>query len=379
MPMKYFAVFVVMISIIFGTHVQAKDVHLRNKIGQMLILGFEGKEIAADSHIAKAITYSNIGGVILFDFNSETKQFDKNIKSPQQVKELNANLQKIAADANKQFNRPALPLLISVDYEGGKVNRLKEAYGFPPTESAAEVGKSDSNHAHQVAKTMALTLSQAGFNLNFAPLVDVNINPDNPIIGMKQRSFSADPNEVAKYASIYAQSLLNHHIQCVFKHFPGHGSSRDDSHLAFVDVTHFWQPEELEPYRQLLNNTHTCGMIMTAHIVNRQLDDSGLPATLSHTMLTDILRNRLNFKGVVISDDMQMSAIRDYYGLEQALTLAINAGVDMFIFGNQLLDHEQADPEDIIDIIIKQVKLGHITESRINEAYQHIISFKQSI
>ncbi len=164
----------------------------------------------------------------------------------------------------------------------------------------------------------------------------------------------------------------------MYKHFPGHGSSTKDSHLGFVDVTDTWQSYELDPYQQLLNSNESCGVVMTAHIVNRQLDESGLPATLSHTILTHLLRNQLNFKGVIITDDMQMKAISDNYGLEQALVLAINAGADMLIFGNNL-SVEPQDPEQLINIIEAKVLSGDISTERINDAYQHIRALKKSI
>lgn len=225
---------------------------------------------------------------------------------------------------------------------------------------------------------MAQTLKEVGFNLNFAPVLDVNVNPDNPVIGKKDRSFSADATMVDSYASIYTRHFLNQKIQCVYKHFPGHGSSTKDSHLGFVDVTDTWQTYELEPYQHLLNSNESCGVVMTAHIVNRQLDETGLPATLSNKILTGLLRHQLHFNGVIITDDMQMKAISDNYGLEQALMLTINAGADMLIFGNNLTVEPQ-DPEQLIDIIEAKVLSGEISQKRINEAYKHIIALKKSI
>lgn len=222
---------------------------------------------------------------------------------------------------------------------------------------------------------MTQTLKNTGFNLNFAPELDVNVNPDNPIIGKKDRSFSSDPKQIIRYASIYTQQFLNQRIQCAYKHFPGHGSSTKDSHQGFVDVTDTWQTYELEPFQQLLNSSASCGMVMTAHLVNRQLDSSGLPATLSHKILTDLLRKQLHFNGVIITDDMQMKAISDNYGLEQALVLAINAGADMLIFGNNLPAPPQ-DPKQVIDLIEAKVNSGEISQERINEAYQHIVTLK---
>ncbi len=353
-------------------------ISLRNKIGQMLLIGFDGKYINSESDIVKIIEKNNIGGVILFDYNQKTKIFDKNIESPEQVKRLTHDLQEATEQANLKHHRPKLPLLISVDYEGGIVTRLSEQYGFPATLSAAELGKRRLIDTESNATLMSNTLKDNGFNLDFAPVLDLNVNPDNPVIAKKERSFSSDPAVVGRHAEIYSRYFLKHKIQCVYKHFPGHGSSTTDSHLGFVDVTETWHPNELEPYQYLLNQENSCGVIMTAHIVNRQLDDSGLPATLSHKILTDILRNTLHFKGVIITDDMQMKAISAHYGLEQALVLAINAGADMFIFGNALSPENQ-DPAELINIIEAKVQSGEISQARINEAYQHIVSLKKSL
>jgi beta-N-acetylhexosaminidase len=232
--------------------------------------------------------------------------------------------------------------------------------------------------ATTIASSMAETLKDTGFNLNFAPVLDVAVNPDNPIIALRERSFSADPKTVAKYGSIFAKAYVSQKIQCAYKHFPGHGSSTTDSHLGFVDVTDTWHDQELLPFTMSLSKKTHCGMIMTAHIVNRKLDPSGLPATLSHPILTDLLRHDLGFDGVIITDDMQMKAISAHYGLENSVTLAINAGADMLIFGNQMVDVPQ-NPSEIINLIEQKVASGEISEDRINEAYQHIQHFKMSL
>ncbi|RMX21711.1 glycoside hydrolase family 3 protein [Legionella jordanis] len=375
--MKYFKILLALCLFHCGV-IQAENISLHDKIGQLLIIGFEGKEINHESPVVQAIERSNIGGVILFDYNYRTQTFDKNIANPEQVKKLNKDLQNSTRAANQKHKRPHLPLIISVDYEGGSVNRLSSDYGFPKIPAAADVGQLTAEAANDVAATMSATLQEANFNLDFAPDVDVNVNPDNPIIGLLGRSFSANPILVGLYGGIYSQNFLQNSIQCAYKHFPGHGSSNSDSHLGFVDVTDSWQDYELDPYRLLLNSEQACGMLMTAHIVNRNLDASGLPATLSHRVLTDILRGDLQFKGVIITDDMQMKAISEHYGLESAVTLALNAGADMLLFGNQLSDTPQ-DPEEIIELIAAKVKSGEIAESRINDAYEHVLTFKKSM
>jgi beta-N-acetylhexosaminidase len=351
---------------------------LRDKIGQMLILGFNGYEVNSKSIITKSISEDNLGGVILFDYNYQTKQYSKNIKNPQQLKQLTNQLQQITQIANLKHHRPQLPLIISVDYEGGMVNRLKERYGFKDIPSAAEIGKTSTQNARKIAETMATILNNTGFNLNFAPDIDVNINPNNPIIGKLGRSFSSNPYIVAKYANIYAKTFRQHGIQCVYKHFPGHGSSVSDSHLGFVDVTATWQHKELVPYQELLNKKDSCNIVMSAHIVNRKLDPSGLPATLSYKILTKLLRQQLKFNGAIVTDDLQMKAIQDHYGLKQALTLAINAGADLLVIGNQL-SPQPLSAHELVDLVDEQVRAGKISSKRINDAYEHIVNLKQDL
>lgn len=367
-------------AILGGISVQAKSepLNLREKIGQMLILGFEGHRLTKSSDVINAIQNENIGGVILFDYNFKTKTFDKNIHSPEQVKTLNAFLQSETTISNQTHHRPHLPLLISVDYEGGYVNRLKPTYGFPDTLSAKDFSKLSMTQANIEALAMANTLQKEGFNLNFAPVLDVDVNPNNPVIGKLGRSYSADPLQVIESSYLLAKALKSKKIACAYKHFPGHGSSTGDSHLGFVDVTDTWKEYELQPYQALSEHMDHKDMVMTAHIVNKQLDPTGLPATLSKSILTGMLREQLGFRGVVITDDMQMKAISEHYGLEEALVLAINAGADMFIFGNQLVD-EPVSAKQLIDLIEKNVKNGNITERQISEAVERIIHLKHAL
>ena len=362
----------------FSSCFYAAEPSLRDKIGQMLIIGFQGKMVDESSSIAHSIKQDNIGGVILFDYNQQSQTFDKNIESPQQVQLLNQQLQHLTQKANQLHHRINLPLLISVDYEGGRVNRLHPRYGFPEILSPKQIGNKSLEEANLSAGVMAHTLYSAGFNLNFFPELDVDVNPENPIIGKLERSFSNEPEMVTQYAQLYTRQFSEKKIQCAYKHFPGHGSSLADSHLGFVEVTDTWNEQELIPFLQLLSLPNHCNMVMVAHIVNRKLDVTGLPATLSYSMITGLLRHDLQFDGVVITDDMQMKAISNYYGLEAALTLSINAGVDMLIFGNQLVDKFQ-DPHEIINIIERKVLSGEISEQRIDDAYQHIIKMKQSL
>ena len=356
----------------------AKPVSLKEKIGQMLIVGFKGMTLKPTDAIVQAILAQHVGGVILFDYDFQTKTFDHNIKNPKQLKNLTNSLQSYATQAAKNHQNDLIPLLISIDYEGGSVNRLKENYGFPQTISAEEIGQSPKEIAMQYANKMAQTLKEAGISINFAPVVDVNINPENPVIGKLKRSFSHNPKKVAALAAIFSKSFYQHGVLCAYKHFPGHGSSTQDTHAGFVDVTATWKDSELKPYRELLSKKYACPIVMTAHVVNRKLDPHGNPASLSYAMTTTLLRNTIKFDGLVVTDDLQMKAITEHYRIADAVRLAINAGADLLIFGNQLVPIPQ-DPKSLIELIYRDVKSGKISEARINEAYQRIIKLKQQL
>jgi len=338
---------------------------LDEQIGQMIMVGFRGLSLAPDNPVAADIKERKIGGVILFDYDVPTKTPVRNIESPEQVGRLVRSLKDLAKT----------PLLVAIDQEGGRVNRLKEKFGFPPTVSAQHLGTAnDPKTTRQRAEQTASTLAQLGINLNFAPVVDLNTNPENPVIGKLERSFSADPGIVTRNALAWMEGHHQHGVLCALKHFPGHGSSRADSHLGFVDVTETWTRAELEPYRQLIK-AGQADIVMTAHIFNSKLDPS-VPSTLSRPVITGILRGELGYQGVVVSDDMQMKAISAHYGLETAVQQAVNAGVDILVFGNNsLFDPEIA--QKAISILKQSVKDGKISPARIEESYQRIMKLKK--
>lgn len=329
---------------------------LKHKIRQMLIMGCVGTEFDANEPVMRAAAVGQLGGVILFA---------NNVRSPEQMQQLASRLKNNASET---------PLFVGMDYEGGTVSRLSEQAGFTKTLTAADMESLPENEVQYHALHMAKTLSTIQINLNFAPVLDVNVNPNNPIIGARQRSFSSDPYRVANRAAIFAKTYQDHGIVSVFKHFPGHGSSTGDTHVGFVDVSDTWQLDELIPYQTLLPNFSDAVMVMTAHVVHRGLDTAGLPASLSSAMTTKLLRSQLGFKGVVVTDDMQMKAITDQYGLEDALRLAINAGADMLVFGNQLTAYQE--PEELVDMIDRLVNINAISAGQIEAAYQRISKLK---
>jgi len=337
---------------------------LRDKIGQMLLVGFRGLTVEQSAAMISDIRDHAVGGALLFDYDTPTATPIRNVASAKQLTALVSGLQATAAT----------PLMVAIDEEGGLVARLDQRHGFPPTVSAQKMGeRGDLAYTRQQATGMAQTLRSVGVNLNLAPVVDLNVNPKNPIIGALGRSFSADPTVVTEQAGTFIDAHHQVGVKCTLKHFPGHGSSTGDTHLGVVDVTTTWSDVELEPFRRLVA-TGTVDAILTAHVFNSKLDPD-YPATLSHATVTGILRERLGYDGLVLSDDMQMGAIRDAFGYEDAVRLAINAGVDVLTIANQQV-FEVGIVGRTIDIIEAMVGDGRITQERIDASYRRIVAFK---
>jgi len=335
------------------------------KIGQMIMVGFRGTTLARAPGLVQDIEAERIGGVVLFDYDVPTRTAGRNITSPEQLRSLTGELREKART----------PLFIAIDQEGGNVSRLKAKYGFPESPSAASLGRLDNaDSTFHAATRTAETLQKAGINLDFAPVVDLDINPHNPVIGSLERSFSADPAIVTAQAAATIRGLHTRNIIAAIKHFPGHGSSTTDTHKNFTDVTRTWRKTELEPYRRLIRDGYD-DLVMTAHVFNAELDPL-YPATLSRRIVTGLLRDSLGFRGPVVSDDMQMQAIAALYDLKTAIRLAIEAGVDILLFAN----NSSYDPHiarKAAAIIRELVSEGTVTQGRIDSSYRRIMQLKQ--
>ena len=345
------------------------DEQLKEEIGQMIMVGFRGTEVAENSDINKTIKEVKIGGVVLFDYDVPSNSFPRNIANPEQTKKLISNLQKYSTT----------PLFVAVDAEGGNINRLKQKYGFLPIISAEKMGQDKTlKTTEKESAKIAEELKNLGFNMNLAPVVDLNINPKNPIIGAYGRSFSSNPNEVVKQASIFIKNHLDNNVITVEKHFPGQGSATQDTHFGIVDVTNTYRQEELLPY-QKLNDEGLLDAVMVAHVLNKKIDNK-YPATLSKIFLQNILRNQIGFKGIIISDDMQMSAISNNYKFDEAIIMAVNAGCDIISFSNNSPNGYDKDISyKIRDTIFNAVKEEKIEEKRITESYNRILNLKKQL
>lgn len=327
------------------------------KIGQMILIGFPGRVV--DPTVLKEVQEGKVGSIIIFEKN---------------IPEKNSFLELKKITWTYQEASP-IPLFIAIDQEGGKVNRLKEKYGFPRSISAAKMGKYALDSVRFYGETTAATLAGLGINVNFAPVVDLASNPNNPIIATKERAFSADPDSVALFAKEFIKQHRKLGIVTSLKHFPGHGSSQADTHLGIADVTNTWKENELTPYRSLIDSGYI-DALMTAHIVNKKLDEKGLPGTLSAKITNDLLRGKLHYDGVVFSDDMQMHAITKHFGLEEAILLAINGGVDILTFSNNITGSQERAADKVHQIIRQFVEKGTISKERIDQSFVRIMKLK---
>ncbi len=339
---------------------------LEEMIGQMIMIGFRGLEVNSSSDIVKDINKYHIGGIILFDYDVPSKSSPRNIVDPIQTKKLIHDLKELTTD----------DLFVAVDSEGGLVNRLKPKYGFAQINSAQKMGEGEPEDTYTQAMALGLELAYLEINTNFAPVVDVNVNQDNPVIGKIERSFSEDPQKVYEHAGYFIDAMHQYNIISALKHFPGHGSSTQDSHIGLVDITGTYQEQtELYPYQKLIEDGKA-DIIMTAHVMNRDIDPSN-PATLSEKFLQQILRQRLGYEGVIISDDMQMGAIVENFGFETAIRKAINAGCDILIFSNNGSEYENDIAKKAFEAIMAAVEENEIDKENIVSSYGRIMKLKK--
>lgn len=349
-----------LVILLFPVGCAASAATLDEKIGRMLMVGFRGTQVDDDHFIIQDIRQRHLGGIILFDYDLATRQTGRNIQSPEQLKALIAALQQASPT----------PLLIAIDQEGGQVARLKPRDGFPATLSQGQLGKQDDVQAtFQHSRILAEILSGLGIGLNLAPVVDLCANLDNPVIAQYERCFSPEPQKTSAHARRFVEAHRQAGVLSALKHFPGHGSSSTDSHLGFTDISESWSQAELIPFRQLIEDG-LADAVMTAHVFNARLDAQH-PATLSAAIITDLLRDQLGFDGVVISDDLQMGAITGHYAFEEAIRLAIAAGVDILIFGNNI-EYDETVVERTVTVIRKLIHDGKLSEAHINASYGRI-------
>jgi beta-N-acetylhexosaminidase len=346
---------------------QREQEALGRMAGQMVLVGFEGAEPADSSVQAVRAQLANgtIGGVVLFP---------ENIRSASQLRSLTSFLS--ASEAK-------LTPLIAVDQEGGVVQRLGHHNGHTDFPAAETVGRdpklSTPDAAERLYGRMAQELAKAGFNVNFGPVVDLAINPWNRVIVKRNRSYGSDPEAVTKLARAFVAAHRKANILTSAKHFPGHGSSLGDSHKVLPDLTRTWRDVELRPYTDLAK-AKMLDMVMVGHLYHPRFSDGDkLPASLSSRAIAALRdKKQIGFKGVVVSDDMEMGAVWDPHSIDENVVKAVNAGVDLLIFSNV----KSRDPElgvKIRDVLVAAVRDGRISHVRLAEAYGRIVRMKRRL
>lgn len=330
--------------------------------GQMIMVGFAGNSAsdASVKAVAKEIAAGDLGGVMFLKTNVASKKAV------------------VAMNAMFRAANPALPPFISLDQEGGAVERLTAAVGFPEMPSAKDVAAANTPEAAKALyAAQAQAIAQWGFNLNFAPVADLSINPDNQVIAKFGRAFSADADKVAAYDAAVIDAHHAAGLLTSLKHFPGHGSSTADSHEGYVDITRSWQDAELTPYRKLIAGGYQ-DFVMVGHLIHKQVDPSGEPSSLSKVWIEDVLRGQLGFRGVVISDDLEMGAIRKHYSLEETVVKAVEAGMDVLLFSNTAKARASLGDE-VRAIIVKHAEADPAFRARVETAYGRIVALKARI
>lgn len=342
---------------------QISDTELQNKIDQLFIVGFRGATFDTAPEAQRMLSETNIGGVILFDYDTPTKSYGRNIKTKAEATKLISDLQSHAKT----------PLFISIDEEGGKVSRLKKVPGFIPTLSVAKLSLKTDTQVQSIAKGLGQILSSYGFNMNFAPVLDVNVNKKSPAIGAVGRSFSHLQSVVARKGMAFSKGLEQSNIIPVGKHYPGHGSAFADTHKGFVDITNSFKQYELVPFKKACEAGIPA--IMVGHLYDSRVDKT-YPATLSKAHI-DRLKSLGCTSQVFITDDIDMKALTQEYSRHDILVNAFNAGIDIVIVSNNIGTY---NPDQFfIDrkIVFDAVRAGEISEARIDETYNKVTQLKQ--
>jgi beta-N-acetylhexosaminidase len=373
--MRYFFTLLVVFGLIGSLSCsQHHPVSLDDAIGQMITVGFFGTQLSPNAPIVQVIEQYHIGGVFLQDQDMVSGiKIIRNIKDPQQLSRLIQDLQSHAQKSD--YPR----LFILVNQEGGQVNTLKRSKGFHlgVDDSQKRLAQRSSlfvatNEAYQRAKR----LKKLGINTNLAPVADVVTVEARTVLDQQERSFGSDAEKVTKYLQATILGYKRAGVLCTLKHFPGSGSVRQLDQRKLADVSVSWTYRELMPYRRLIRQGNVCPIIMSGHIINRELDPSGEPASLSRPMLTEMLRHELGFRGLIMSDDLDAMTMRRHRTLTNTLKQAILAGNNELLFQgakNKNLYHEVAEVFDIIHALAKK---DPKVRARIFASYARIMRIK---
>lgn len=378
-------------------------------LGRLVCVGIRGAKPgeAQLEHDLEACRSAGVGGVILFDVDVPTcrqlqaagvagaeasRRATRNIVDPVQVAELVAHIR----------DRLGAHVFVSIDQEGGRVARLSANRGFAADPSAAAFAAMEPAARVEAAERQASRLRQLGFDLNFAPCVDLALDPENEIIAKAERSYGRDPERVIELARIVLEAHARAGVAACLKHFPGHGSSRGDTHRGIVDVTDTWRAEaELVPYEALCH--HEGLAVMVAHVVHRGLDPS-LPASLSPAVIGDLLRGRLGYEGVVVTDSIDMRSIVDHFAMDRAahsnaggvrdeaasegatalaagraVVAAVEAGADLVVDGFNLEERQEHPAPALVGALRRALGEGRLRRERIDESLRRLERLRAEI
>jgi beta-N-acetylhexosaminidase len=323
-------------------------------IGELFILGFFGKKVP--DWLKQFAARFGLGGVILFDYSCRTRQYDNNIESPEQLRDLCAKISSL----------PSAPMLF-IDQEGGLVRRLKETRGFQPLPSAKEFSHLAPGEKRKILAASFTELRQLGIHYNFAPVVDVDYNPDNPNIGWIERSYSADIAEVESNALLLNEIARQARVGLCLKHYPGIGGAVVDSHQEFMDISDSLRAEQEELFYRLAPKMFG-NAVLVSHAIVRQWDQNN-PMTLSPACISR-LRGRLP-DTLLITDDMQMQGLQKAVGTGAASLASLGAGMDMLCIGNNLLDQEQ-EMASIADRLEQCLRDGRLDRAAVEGSIERV-------
>ena len=330
-------------------------------IGEMLVLGFNGStaDAAGVQGLARHLNAGRVGGVCFLGHNTRSRAGIEGMTKVFQ--------------ASAQHSKP----LISVDQEGGAVQRLGAKSGYDAIPAAQAIAaRSKPEEAYTVYQGMARALRAAGFNLNLAPVVDLGFEPKNPVIAKWGRAYGTDGATVARYATAFVQSHRAERVLTAVKHFPGHGSTLGDSHDKPIDLTPTWRSDELEPFRRMARSG-ALDIVMSGHLSHAKLT-GGEPATLSRAAIDGALRRDIGYQGAVMTDDLDMAAIRSSYSLTDAVVRAIAAGNDIILLSNSLKPDPNL-PVAVIAAVKEAAASGKIPKGQIERSVERIARLKARV
>lgn len=326
-----------------------ENMTLEEKVGQLMMIGLSGTE--KGSEIQEFIEEKHIGGVIYFE---------RNMSSPKQVAELSNSLQQSAKNS-----RNSLPLMVAVDQEGGDIIRMRDQVSPIPSQQKLGEGAS-ADEVYQVAKLNGTELAAMGININFSPVLDLSKT--------NNRSFGTDPEKVYQYGSKAIQGLNEATITGALKHFPGHGRSEVDPHVdtSSVEANQLdLENSDIYPFKKIISEMDNDKFFMMVTHIKYPAYDKEKPASLSKVIIEDLLRDKLGYKGLVITDDMEMGAVKNYFSFKDMGKEAILAGVDIV-----LVCHEHSHQLEVYNGIVEAVKAGEIPMERINESTKRVMTYK---